>query len=70
MSRNDKRPLLKGKDPHALLAELARARNPIYAEAHFHIRSEPAPHERAVDAIVRTLAERRPDPDAEGSRTP
>lgn len=52
--RND-RPLLIGRDPHEALAELAAVRNPIYAEAHVHVRSEPLPHEAAVDAILSAI---------------
>jgi shikimate kinase len=57
VSRRDTRPLLKDKDPLLLLRDLASARNPVYAEAHIHIRSQPMPHERAVERIVEALAE-------------
>jgi shikimate kinase len=56
VSRRNHRPLLRDREPLPLLRELAGARNPIYAEAHLHIRSEPAPHERTVDRIVEALA--------------
>lgn len=56
VSRRDHRPLLKDRDPLPLLHELARARNPIYSEAHLHIRGEPAPHERSVQQILDALA--------------
>lgn len=49
------RPLLAGCDPRDRLAELAAVRNPVYALAPIHIRSQPAPHEATVDAIVREL---------------
>ena len=55
VSRNDKRPLLRGKDPQALLASLAEARNPLYAEAHLKVESGRAPAERVVERIVRGL---------------
>ena len=58
VSRREGRPLLKNKEPRPILQELSLRRNPIYAEAHLHVRSEPAPHERAVDAIVQSLADR------------
>jgi shikimate kinase len=58
VSRRDHRPLLRGKEPLPLLRELSARRNPIYAEAHLHVRSQPSPHERAVDAIVTRLVER------------
>jgi shikimate kinase len=53
--RPGSRPLLKGRDPREALAELAAIRNPIYAQAHIHIRSEPLPHSAAVDSILRAL---------------
>ncbi len=62
VSRRDGRPLLKDKEPLPVLQELSVRRNPLYAEAHLHIRSEPAPHERAVDMIVKTLADRFESP--------
>jgi len=55
--RRGHRPLLAGKDPLALLRELAEIRNPVYAEAHLRVRSEAGPHERTVERIVRALAE-------------
>jgi shikimate kinase len=30
-------------------------RNPVYALAPIHVRSQPAPHDMTVDAIVREL---------------
>ena len=57
VSRRDTRPLLKDKDPLLLLRDLAKSRNPIYAQAHIHIRSQPMPHERAVERIVEALRE-------------
>lgn len=58
VSRRDSRPLLKGKDPLAVLQELAGARNPIYAEAHIHVRSQPTPHDNTVEQILEALSER------------
>ena len=52
--RND-RPLLRGRDAHEALRELAAARNPVYALAPIHIRSQPHPHEATVDAIIAAL---------------
>lgn len=60
VSRRDQRPLLKGKEPLPVLRSLADVRRPLYAEAHLHVRSQPAPHERAVDRIIKALAEWRP----------
>src|SRR3954463_15551043 len=58
VQRRSARPLLRDKDPLPLLRELAAARNPVYAEAHLHVRSEGGPHDAAVDRIVEALAER------------
>ncbi|MFS0738756.1 shikimate kinase [Sphingomonas sp. 1P06PA] len=49
------RPLLKGKDPRSALAELAAVRNPVYALAPIHVRSEPLPHDATVEAILKAL---------------
>jgi shikimate kinase len=53
--RPGSRPLLKGKDPRAALSELAAIRNPVYALAPVHIRSEPLPHSATVETILRAL---------------
>jgi shikimate kinase len=55
VSRRGHRPLLKGKEPLPLLRSLAEARNPVYAEAHIRIASQPSPHERTVERIVEAL---------------
>ncbi len=54
--RRNTRPLLKGRDPAAVLRELAAVRNPLYAEAQVHINSRPSPHEVTVKAIIAALA--------------
>lgn len=53
--RRTTRPLLKGKDPREVLLDLAAARNPIYALAPIHVRSQPAPHDATVKAILKAL---------------
>ncbi len=58
VSRREHRPLLKDKDAGTVLRQLAELRNPIYAEAHLHIRSEQTPHERTVETILEALATR------------
>lgn len=55
VARRDHRPLVRDKEPLPILRTLAERRNPIYAEAHVHVRSQPAPHERAVEQILRAL---------------
>ena len=57
-ARRDNRPLLKGKDPVAVLTELARVRYPAYAEAQVHVQTGDTPHGVAVDAILSALRER------------
>ncbi len=55
VGRRDTRPLLRGKDPFTVLSDLARVRNPFYAEAHLHIASQRAPHEATVEAILNAI---------------
>lgn len=55
VSRRDTRPLLRGKDPLVVLSALAAQRNPIYAEAHIHVKSNRAPHDETVKAIMKEL---------------
>lgn len=54
--RSGSRPLLKNRDERTVLKELAAVRNPVYALAPIHIRSQASPHEDTVDAIVKALA--------------
>jgi shikimate kinase len=56
VSRRNHRPLLKGKDPVAVLTELGKVRNPLYAAANLHIRSDTSPHMRTVENILKALA--------------
>ncbi|WBO21189.1 shikimate kinase [Sphingomonas abietis] len=56
VSRRDDRPLLRDRDPREALIELSAKRNPIYALAPVHIRSEPLPHDATVDSILKALA--------------
>jgi shikimate kinase len=58
VTRRETRPLLRGRDPLPVLRELAALRNPVYAEAHLHVRSQDIPHERAVDRILQSLTDR------------
>jgi len=55
--REGSRPLLKGRDPREALTELAAIRNPIYALAPIHVRSQPLPHDATVDTILKALAQ-------------
>jgi shikimate kinase len=54
-SRSGQRPLLRGKDPHALLSELAAIRNPVYAEAHIRIASGSDRQGQTVERILAAL---------------
>ena len=56
VSRRDDRPLLRDRDPKEALIELSAKRNPVYALAPIHVRSEPLPHDATVDAILKALA--------------
>lgn len=53
--RRDHRPLLKGKNPGHVLAQLAATRNPLYALAPIHIRSEQGLHEIVVESVLNAL---------------
>jgi shikimate kinase len=56
VGRRDDRPLLRNRDPKEALIELSAKRNPVYALAPIHVRSEPLPHDATVDAILKALA--------------
>lgn len=56
VSRRDDRPLLHDRDPREVLVELSAKRNPVYALAPIHVRSEPLPHDATVDSILKALA--------------
>jgi len=56
VARRGRRPLLEGREPAAALEDLARARAPIYAEAHLTIRAGYCDHEEMVERIVAALA--------------
>jgi shikimate kinase len=55
--RRSHRPLVRGRDPRALLGALAATRSPVYAEAHIRVQSDAIPHERIVDRILAALDE-------------
>ena len=56
VSRRSHRPLLKDKDPVTVLTELGKVRNPLYAAANHHIRSDRSPHMRTVENIMKALS--------------
>jgi shikimate kinase len=53
--RRNNRPLLTGRDPGEVLAELAAVRNPIYAQAPIRIASKSTPHGDTVAAMITAL---------------
>ncbi len=53
--RRDTRPLLRNRDPGEVLDALAAVRNPIYAQAPIRIASDQAPHDSAVNAILKAI---------------
>ncbi len=55
VKRRDTRPLLRGRDPRRVLADLAEQRDPFYAQAHIHISSQRGPHEATVAAILKAI---------------
>lgn len=55
VSRREGRPLLKGRDPRAVLSDLAAVRNPVYALAPIHVKSIAAPHDVTVERIMEQL---------------
>ena len=57
VGRKDNRPLLKGRDPRAVLEGLARDRYPAYAEADIAVETGDTPHQAAVEAVLAAIAE-------------
>lgn len=55
VSRKDSRPLLSGKDPLAVLTELAEKRYPVYAQADVTVETGDTAHHVAVDQVIRAL---------------
>ena len=62
IGRKDTRPLVSGKDPLAVLTELAETRYQIYAEADIMVETGDTPHHVAVDQILRALATHLQEP--------
>ncbi len=55
VSRRNHRPLLTGRDPRQVLTELGTIRDPIYAQANIHARSDTSPHGVTVEQIMKAL---------------
>jgi shikimate kinase len=56
VGRKDSRPLLKGKDPLAVLQDQAELRYPAYAEADVIVETGDAAHHVTVDQVIRALS--------------
>jgi shikimate kinase len=57
VSRKDTRPLLRTGDPREILARLQAERAPHYARAPIRVTSGNGPHVRAVQAVLKGIAE-------------
>jgi shikimate kinase len=55
VGRKDTRPLLKGRDPRAVLEALARERGPAYAEADLCVETGETPHSVALERVLTAL---------------
>jgi len=56
VGRKDSRPLLKGRDPLAVLQDQAELRYPAYAEADVIVETGDAAHHVTVDQVIRALS--------------
>ena len=54
VSRNDKRPLLRGGDTREIVMRMKAEREPAYAQAPIHVQSDTGPH---IEAVARILEE-------------
>ena len=54
-ARRKTRPLLQNGDPKEILTRLHRDREPFYAEAQIHVRSEPGPHLNTATRILEAI---------------
>ena len=57
ISNPDSRPLLKGRDPVAVLSALAEERHPVYAEADLAVDTDGLELDAAVDKVERELVQ-------------
>ncbi|MGH6910985.1 MAG: shikimate kinase [Phenylobacterium sp.] len=56
VGRKDSRPLLKGRDPLAVLQDQAELRYPAYSEADVIVETGDAAHHVTVDQVIRALS--------------
>lgn len=57
VAKRDNRPLLKQKDPEAVMRQLMESRYPVYAEADLTVDSREVAHDIIVGEILRMLAQ-------------
>ena len=55
-ARKGDRPLLAHGNAREILTRLAQERNPLYGQAHIHVKSQSNPHEATLEAILKALA--------------
>ena len=55
VNRRDTRPLLRGRNPKKVLAELLDKRTPAYSEADIHVDASGSSHQATLDRIVEAL---------------
>lgn len=57
VKRKDNRPLLKNGDPKKIISDLSKIRDPLYALADYHVRTDNAPHEKTAHEIIKAILE-------------
>jgi shikimate kinase len=55
VGRRDTRPLLRGGDPKEIVTRLKTEREPAYAHAPIHVKSDTGPHGEAINRILQAL---------------
>src|SRR5712691_3515964 len=65
--RKNDRPLLRVADPEAVLKRLLAEREAVYAEADITVTSLDVPHEAVVEALVKALARKLSEEDAQAT---
>ena len=55
-ARKGERPLLANGNARDILTRLAAERNPLYTQAHIHVKSQSNPHEATLESILKALA--------------
>lgn len=55
VKRKDNRPLLKNGDPKEIISDLSKIRDPLYALADYHVRTDDAPHDKTAHEIIKAI---------------